>query len=131
METHVRVLGYLHIVFAALGILAALVILGIFGGAAAIVHESGDADAAMATPIVAVVGGAIAVLVLILSVPGIVAGIGLLQFREWARILTIVLSCFELLSVPFGTALGVYGLVILLNQETAGLFRRANPARPV
>ena len=37
METHVKTLGILHIVFGALGVLAALVILLVFGGVAGIV----------------------------------------------------------------------------------------------
>ena len=37
MEGHVKALGILHIVFGALGVIGALVVLLIFGGAAAIV----------------------------------------------------------------------------------------------
>ena len=54
--------------------------------------------------------------------PGFVAGVGLLGFKPWARVLTIILSAIELLNVPFGTALGVYGLWILLSRETEPLF---------
>ena len=123
MEGHVRVLGVLHIVFGALGILGAIVVLGVFGGIAGIVGASGDADARTAVPILGIVAGAIAVFVLVLSLPGVIAGIGLLQYREWARVVTIVLSALDLLNVPFGTALGVYGLWVLLNQETVRLFQ--------
>jgi len=128
MEGHVRVLGILHIVLGALGILGAIVVLGVFGGIAGIVGVSGDADAHTAVPILGIVAGAISVLVLVLSLPGVIAGIGLLQYREWARIVTIVLSALDLLNVPFGTALGVYGLWVLLNQETVRLFQNP-PAR--
>ena len=34
-------------------------------------------------------------------------------------------SVIHLLSVPFGTVLGVYGLWVLLQRETEALFRRA------
>jgi hypothetical protein len=57
-----------------------------------------------------------------LSLPGLVGGFGLLQFKPWARMLVIILSVFELLSVPFGTAIGIYGLWVLLNTETERLF---------
>ena len=45
-----------------------------------------------------------------------------MQFTPWARILTIVLSALNLINIPFGTALGVYGLWVLLNKDTERLF---------
>jgi hypothetical protein len=62
---------------------------------------------------------------MLLSLPGLIAGIGLVKFRPWARILGIVISALDLLSVPFGTALGVYGLWVLLSTETEALFRQS------
>jgi len=57
--------------------------------------------------------------------PSIIAGVGLLHFKPWARVLAIILSVIHLFSVPFGTALGIYGLWVLLQRETESLFRRA------
>lgn len=122
MRDHVRILGMLHIVFGSLGLLGALIVLFIFGGIAGIVGLSNEPDAHVAAPILGLIGGAICILVLVLSLPGLIAGIGLLKFQPWARILTIVLSAINLLNVPFGTALGVYGLWVLLQQETERLF---------
>jgi hypothetical protein len=59
---------------------------------------------------------------LALSLPGIVAGIGLLKFRPWARILTIVISVLNLLNIPWGTILGIYGLWVMFSEEGARLF---------
>jgi hypothetical protein len=129
MRDHVKILGILHIVFGSLGIVGAVVVLLIFGGIAGIVGASADtADADRATGM-AVLGGiglVVFVIILLLSVPSLLAGIGLLKYRPWARMLTIVLSALDLLHVPLGTALGIYGLWVLLNQQTEALFR--NPA---
>jgi hypothetical protein len=38
-----------------------------------------------------------------------------------------VLSALNLISIPFGTLLGIYGLWVLLNKETEALF--ASPVR--
>ena len=54
---------------------------------------------------------------LVLSLPGIIAGVGLLKFRPWARIVTIVLSALNLMNIPFGTILGVYGLWVMLSDD--------------
>jgi len=126
MRDHVRVLAYLHIVFGSLGILAGLVVLLVFGGAAGIVGMANPNDPDVrhiAIPIIGIVGLGICALVTLLSVPGIIAGAGLLKFRPWARTLTIVLSALDLLHVPLGTALGIYGLWVLLKPETELLFR--------
>ncbi len=122
MQTHVKVLGILHIVFGALGILAALGIMAVFGSIAGLIGFSGDRDAAVAAPIVGFVGSAIMILILLLSIPGMVIGWGIMNFRPWARIWGIVLSAFELIHVPLGTILGVYGLWVLLSAEGAALF---------
>jgi hypothetical protein len=48
------------------------------------------------------------------SVLGLMAGWGLLERQPWARTLTIVLGVLHLLNVPFGTALGIYTLWVLV-----------------
>jgi hypothetical protein len=65
----------------------------------------------------------VTIVVLVFSLPGLIAGVGLLSFRPWARILTIVISVLELPAFPFHTALGVYGLWVLLSVEGTALFR--------
>jgi len=67
------------------------------------------------------------IVVLAISAPSLIAGVGLLYFKPWARALTIILSVIHLFSVPIGTALGVYGLWVLLQRETEPLFRQATP----
>ncbi|HOK46637.1 MAG TPA: hypothetical protein PLA43_19950 [Bryobacteraceae bacterium] len=125
MTKHVRILATLHIIFGSLGILAAVAVVLLFGGVAGVLKFSGDPDAAVAVPILGLIGGVFLFFTAILAISGIVAGLGLLQYREWARILTIVLSALHLVNVPFGTALGVYGLSVLLQDRTASLFRNA------
>jgi hypothetical protein len=102
-------------------LIAAMIVLLIFGGLAGVVSvaEHSD-DARVAIPILGGIGGFVFLLLTVLSVPGIVAGIGLLQFRSWARILTIILSALDLAHIPFDTALGIYGLWV----------RHGHPARP-
>jgi hypothetical protein len=67
------------------------------------------------------------VFLLATALPGLVGGIGLLRFRPWARILGIVVAVLNLIHVPFGTAVGIYGLWVLFNKETEALFSGAPP----
>jgi len=123
MDTHVRVLGVLNIVLGALGALAGVGLLLMFGGIAGIVGISAkEPNALLAVPIIGIVGTFLCVLLLVLSLPAILAGYGLLKYRPWGRILGIVLSALNLLNIPIGTVLGIYGLWVLLNGETERLF---------
>jgi hypothetical protein len=126
METHVKVVAILHIAWGCLGVLIAVGLLLLFGGIAGIVGLAGHArdGAEVAVPVLGAIGGVIFVVVLALSLPGIVGGIGLLQFAPWARVLMLVISALDLLSVPVGTALGIYGLWTLTKPETEALFAR-------
>ncbi|HET9467990.1 MAG TPA: hypothetical protein VFO48_06250 [Vicinamibacterales bacterium] len=116
-----KVLAALYIVFGILGSLFGLgmmALLGVIGVAGA----ASDPDAWVAIPILGFTGVALGVFMLALSLPGIVAGIGLLKYRPWARILTIVLSALNLMNVPFGTILGIYGLWVMLSDDGSRLF---------
>ena len=101
------------------------------GGIAGLVGVTDHSeDARLAIPILGGIGGLIFIVLMTLSLPGIVVGVGLLRFRPWAHILGIVLSVLDLIHVPLGTAVGIYGFWVLLSPETERLFR-AGPSQPV
>jgi hypothetical protein len=124
MEQHIKILGILNIVWGALGALCGLVILLIFGGAYGLIGTMAyhRPEASIALPVIAIVGGIIALWLLLLSAPAIIAGFALIYFKPWARILAIVVSVLHLMNIPFGTALGIYGLWVLFSPKTESLF---------
>jgi hypothetical protein len=122
MQTHVKVLGALNIVSGAVGLFAALMLMLVFGVSASAVGVSGDPDAAFAIPIIGITGMALVAFLVILSLPGIIIGVGLLRLRPWARIAGIVVSIVSLVMIPFGTVLGAYGLWVLFSKDTERLF---------
>jgi hypothetical protein len=132
MRQHVTILGVLYIVLGAMGMIGAFVVLLIFGGAAGVVGTIAEEepDAEIAVPIIAAVGLGLFLLITILSIPGIVAGVGLIKFRPWARILGLVLCVLNLLHIPLGTIVGVYGLWVLLSSETEAVFRGIETPQP-
>lgn len=116
MEKHVTILGVLYIVFGALGILAAIVVsVAIVGGGLL----SGEQETIAVTSIV---GPIIAFFLILVSAPGIIGGIGLLNRQSWARILVLVLGFLKLINIPFGTILGIYTIWVLMKKETEQLF---------
>jgi hypothetical protein len=130
MDTHVKVLGVLQIALGALSLVGAVVLTLVFVGGFSAVSVSGDSDAAMALPFIGITGIALVGVLLLLSLPGIVTGIGLLRLRPWARIAGIVLSILGLMAIPFGTVIGVYGLWVLFSKDIERLFAAPSSLRP-
>jgi hypothetical protein len=127
METHVKALGALQIALSALGLVSAVTLAIVFGGAMGIIHATADQDVEAALPIIGLAGGALIVFLIALSIPCLVIGVGLLQRRPWARTAGIVISILGMVFFPFGTVVGVYGLWVLFSKETEQLF--AGPTR--
>jgi hypothetical protein len=122
VEQHVKILDVLNIILGGLGIVVALLVLVLFGGLAGVAGSDPNPDAQGGAAVLGLIGGLGFAFILIISIPCVIAGFGLLKFRSWAQILTIVLSVLGMLNFPFGTALGIYGLWVLLNKETKPLF---------
>lgn len=126
MTTHVKVLGGIYIALSSLGLLAALFLGLAVGTASGIVGVAADPnDAAIAIPILGIAGTALVVFLVAVSLPGLVAGVGLLKGRPWARILGIIVAILNLIHIPIGTIVGIYGLWVLFNKDTERLFSDA------
>jgi hypothetical protein len=116
VKQHVKILAILYIALGALKVVAALVafVVILAGGLL-----SGDQTALLATSIVAPV---IALILLVLGIPGIVGGIGLVRGHSWAKYLVMFLAIFQLLDFPVGTTISLYTYWVLLHEESVGLF---------
>ncbi len=58
------------------------------------------------------------------AVLGLAAGWGLMDHTSWGRIVAIVAAILSLLKFPFGTALGIWTLVMLLGYRNATLYEQ-------
>ena len=123
MEKHITIVAVLNIVFGTLGTLIGIFLFVAIAGGGLISQDP------TAMNVTGIVGTAIGGFVMLISVPDIIAGIGLLKRRGWARILTIILAIPDLINFPIGTAIGIYVLWVLLNEETAKLFAQASEIR--
>ena len=121
MASHIRILGILHVVFGTLGLLGALGILAFTAGYLGLVATRDGSMDAIATPVMGGIGAAAALIIGLLSLPGLIGGIGLLRLAPWSRMWMVVISALELLSIPFGTALGIYGLWVLTKPQSRAL----------
>lgn len=118
MEKHINIVASLQIGLSILGIL-----IGIF--VFTILYFVGDiAVDEQAQFILHIVSRVLAGFIFFMSIPGLVAGIGLFKRKEWARILTLIISVLSLLNFPLGTAVGVYSIWALVNPEVIDQFKR-------
>ena len=116
METHVKVVGWLNIALSILAIAAGLCIAVVVIGGGLISQDD------TAITVTRIVGMVLLGIALVLAIPGLIAGIGLLRYKNWARILAIILGVLNLLNIPVGTAVGIYTLYVMLDDETSALF---------
>lgn len=111
VQRHLQVLGILWIVyglFTLLGAFFLLVIGGTMMGAGIRAHMH---DVPLFVfPMMNTLG----ILLFAVAALKVVAGWSLMQRRPWARVLTLVLGFIALLNVPFGTALGIYTIWVLM-----------------
>lgn len=120
MEKHITLAGTLHIVMGSLTALTSLILFTLLVGAGIL---SGEDEAVL---VLSIVAAFISGFLVLRAIPEIIGGIGLLKHRPWARILTLVVSCFQLVEIPLGTALGGYSLWVLLNDETVAIFDKSS-----
>lgn len=121
MEKHVNVVAALHIGLSIFGISVALIVAIILNFAGSFITDP------TAVKIIPIITGIVVWVVIFFSIPGIIAGIGLFRRKEWARILTLILSVIKLMNIPIGTAVGIYSIWVLVQEETTALFKKQPP----
>ena len=115
VSSHLRNVAVLWLVYSALRMLPGLFLNSFsdwgfpFGGAPFFVHN-----------IMRTVGG----FFILGGILGLIAGWGLYERRSWARMLAIVLAFLSLLHPPFGTAIGIYTLWVLLPAASEVEYQR-------
>ena len=116
MNQHVQIVAIISIL---LGVLWVFLGIGVFAIVTGAGVASGERDAMIVTGAVgSVVGG----LLILIGLPQVIGGIGLLKRRNWARILILIVAALSLMNIPFGTAYGIYAFWVLLSEQAKPLF---------
>ncbi|HEX8712611.1 MAG TPA: zinc ribbon domain-containing protein [Terracidiphilus sp.] len=123
--TKVRALGILWFVYAGLSLLAGFAGLAFlravfFGGIGPWMHgmHGGPPPPWMFPALVPFLG----LLLALRAALAVAAGWGLLQHAQWGRIVAIIAAIISLIKFPFGTALGIFTLVVLLGYQNSRLY---------
>jgi uncharacterized membrane protein YozB (DUF420 family) len=110
---HLGVLGVLWIVFSILRLIPGLALIAF--GQMRFLFMLMPMPQSM-PPFVAPLLGTIGLLISAFAIAGAIAGWALIARYPWARMLAIILGCVSLIHFPFGTALGIYTLWVLVPE---------------
>lgn len=129
MTSYRPLLAWIHIVLGVLALVPLMILTAVFGGVWALVA------AVTADPMVSgVVGAGLGVVLVVALVStalaagfSIAAGVLGLRGHPWGDALLLIASVLHLLNFPIGTALGVFGMWVLLAREPRTRFA---PPRP-
>lgn len=115
LDRHLRTLGILWIIAGAIFAIPGLVLMTLSGVVRLAIPAAETVGRFVAPLVLSIIGGSL----FIVAAGGILAGWGLLKHQPWARMVAIVLGIVSLLHPPFGTALGIYTLWVLLSDQAS------------
>ena len=117
VQEHVRLLALLWMALSAFNTIGGIALYIVANTVLLHVHRAGGdiGPPAFLTPLLST----IAILLLAKAAFGFAAGWGLMQRDHWARVVVLVLAFVSLFTnIPFGTALGIYTMWVLLPVES-------------
>ncbi len=126
LQRHLRLLAIFWLVFAALRLLKGGASLA-GAGMARHLGERFFGDFGWGWPIQDILPPILAfsgAWLLLTAIAALVAGIGLLDRRPWARVAALVVAFLSLLNPPLGTALGIYTIWVLLPSQAEQEYRQ-------
>jgi hypothetical protein len=122
MLRHVNLLAILWSLWGALAVLVGISMLLLAGGALAPVLEPGSENIALAAGLTAALFALTGAIAVLWGGAHVLAGLLLRRRLPLGRILSLALAMVNLVVLPFGTALGIYALWVLLTNEGRKLF---------
>jgi hypothetical protein len=123
MVPHVDLLGMLFIVWGLLTTLVGVSTLALGVGAVALITSANRTEGGQfAAGLTAAVFTALAIIAIVWGAAHVAVGVPLRRRRPWSRMAALMLGSIDLLLLPYGTALGVYALYVLLNEKGKTLF---------
>jgi hypothetical protein len=120
MKSHVDFLGALFIVWGLLTVVIGVSTLALGIGAAALISSARSGG--VAAGITAAAFTTLAFIAIFWGAAHVVVGVPLRRYAPWSRLTALMLGSVDLLLLPYGTALGVYALWVLLTEDGKKLF---------
>jgi hypothetical protein len=130
LPSQVDLIGALFVIWGALTILVGVSTLALGVGAVALITSaSRQGGGHFAAGLTAAAFVALAAIAILWGAAHIGVGLPLRRRRHWSRLAALMLGSVDLLLLPYGTALGVYALWILLREDAKKLFDATTGSR--
>jgi hypothetical protein len=124
MSAHVDFVGILFIVWGLLTALVGLSTLALGVGAVALIASAsrGGGGGQVAAGLTAAAFTTLALIAIAWGAAHVAVGVPVRRRKPLARLLALMLGSVDLLLLPYGTALGIYALWVLLNEDGKKMF---------
>jgi hypothetical protein len=118
LDSHKKVLGILYVISGVLTITGMLLLKAILSIVFSFAFNEVDADDRKVIEMVlSIVEYLPFIIILFISIPTLIAGVGLLTRQGWAPLFALIVGCLKLFSFPIGTAMGVYAIWIYSEDQ--------------
>ena len=113
LDGHKKVLGILYVISAVLTIAGMVLLRAILSLVFSIALDKADPDDRMVLDMILSFAQFLPYFIVIfISIPTLITGVGLLTHQRWAPLFALIMGCLKLFSFPIGTAIGVYAIWI-------------------
>jgi hypothetical protein len=127
VAAQVDFVGVLFIVWGLLTTLVGVSTLALGVGAVALIATAGEGGGGqLAAGLTAATFTALALIAMLWGSAHVIVGVPLRRHKPWSRLVALTLGSVDLVLLPYGTALGIYALYVLLNENGKALFEIAD-----
>lgn len=117
MDSHKRILGIIYIVTGILLLFGMMVVSMFFSLFINWIAEAAGDDQWVFTWLVPFIRAIALFVCIVIALPSLIAGWGLLNNRSWAMTLALIVGCLRLFSFPIGTAIGIYTIWVYVEDN--------------
>ncbi|HOX84168.1 MAG TPA: hypothetical protein PLJ60_21335 [Chryseolinea sp.] len=118
LDGHKKVLGILYIISAMFTILGMIMLNAILSVVFSFVFNEIDPEQQKIMELVlSIVQYVPAFVIILFSIPTLIAGIGLLTRQTWSTLFALIMGCLKLFNFPIGTAIGIYAIWIYSEDQ--------------
>ena len=109
-KTHQKILGAMLVAYSAMNIFAAVSVIISLGFVRIFIDEP------ELIGMITLFSQLISAIMLVVSIPALAAGIGMIREKEWSKALALIVGVVYLLFIPIGTVIGIYSIWLSSQQ---------------
>ncbi len=117
MDSHKRILGIIYVVTGILLLFGMMFVSIFFSLFIGFIADQASDDQWVFTWLVPMVRAIALFVCIVIALPSLIAGWGLLNNKSWAMMLALIVGCLRLFNFPIGTAIGIYTIWVYVEDN--------------